>query len=41
MQTIELERAKLKLLELIEQAASGEDIVITKDDKPFVKLEAG
>ena len=38
MQTIELERAKMKLVELLEQAAAGEDIVITKNDKPFVKL---
>ncbi len=41
MQTIELERAKTKLIELLEQAAAGEDIVITKNDKPFVKLVAG
>jgi prevent-host-death family protein len=38
MLTIELEYAKEALLELLEKAASGENIVITKNSVPFVKL---
>ena len=40
MQRIELEHAKGHLPELVEQAVSGEEVVITKDDQPLVKLVA-
>ncbi len=38
MQTVTLEDAKTHLLELIEAAIAGEDIVITKNDNLSVKL---
>jgi prevent-host-death family protein len=38
MQTIELEQVHQQLTELIERAARGEDIIITKDQMPIVKL---
>ncbi|MFO7678731.1 MAG: DUF2281 domain-containing protein [Chloroflexota bacterium] len=40
MTQIELQQAKDKFLELIELAASGEDVIIAKGSKPFVKLTA-
>jgi prevent-host-death family protein len=36
--TIELEQAQQHLLELIERASAGEEIILTKDHLPFVKL---
>jgi len=38
MQQIALELVKEPLLQLIEQAAHGEEVVITKGNQPFVKL---
>ncbi len=38
MQRIELEHAQEHLLELVKQAANGEEVVITKDNQPLVKL---
>ena len=38
MQQITLDEATKDLLALIEAAIKGEEIVITKDDKPVVKL---
>lgn len=40
MTQIELQQAQDKFLELIELAASGEDVIIAKGSKPFVKLTA-
>jgi prevent-host-death family protein len=36
--TIELEQAQQQILELIERASTGEEVIITKDHLPFVKL---
>lgn len=38
MTQIELQQAKERFLELIELAASGEEIIISKGEQPFVKL---
>ena len=38
MQQIDLEQAKDKFSELMDQVANGEDVVILKDEQPFVKL---
>lgn len=38
MQTIELEHVSQQLTELIERAAQGKDIIITKDQTSIVKL---
>lgn len=38
MTQVELQQAKDRFLELIELAASGEEIIISKDKQPFVKL---
>ena len=38
MLTIELDRAKEDLLDLLEKAAAGENIVITKNALPVVNL---
>ena len=38
MQQITLDEATKDLLALVEAAIKGEEIVITKDDKPVVKL---
>ena len=38
MQTIDLNKFQENLAELVELAAYGEEIVITKNHKPFVKL---
>ncbi len=35
---VELQQAKDRFLELIELAASGEEVIISKDREPFVKL---
>ncbi|MCZ7674418.1 MAG: DUF2281 domain-containing protein [Chloroflexi bacterium] len=40
MTQIELQQAKDKFLELLELAASGEDVIIAKGSEPFVKLTA-
>lgn len=40
MQTVRIEDATEKLASLIEAAASGEVIIITKHDQPHVKLIA-
>jgi antitoxin (DNA-binding transcriptional repressor) of toxin-antitoxin stability system len=41
MQTVELEQVPNHLLELLEQAAMGEDILIVKNKAPYVKLTSG
>lgn len=38
MQTIDLDKFQENLPELVRLAADGEEIVIIKDHKPFVKL---
>lgn len=38
MHTVNLDEAKIHLLDLIEEVIGGEEVVITKDDKPLVKL---
>lgn len=40
MTQIELKQAKERFLELIELAASGEEVIISEDGKPFVKILA-
>ena len=40
MSQIDVDQAKGRLEELIEQAARGEDIVITKDNQPVARLSA-
>ena len=40
MAYVSLEKAGEMWLELLQQAAKGEEVVITKDDEPFVKLSA-
>lgn len=38
MQRVELNEAKMHLAELIEAATQGQEVVITKNDRPVVKL---
>jgi len=38
MQTVTLEEAQAQLATLIAQIGSGENVVITRDDKPIAKL---
>ncbi|MFQ5398698.1 MAG: type II toxin-antitoxin system Phd/YefM family antitoxin [Anaerolineae bacterium] len=38
MTQVELKQAKERFHELIELAASGEDVIIARDKRPFVKL---
>ena len=38
MQRVNIHKAKTNLSKLIEDARAGEEIVITKDDKPMVRL---
>lgn len=38
MTQIDLQQAQERFLELIEIAASGEEVIISKDEQPFVKL---
>lgn len=38
MACISIEKAGEKGLELLQRAASGEEVVITKGDEPFVRL---
>ena len=38
MQTIDLNKFQENLAELVELAAYGEELIITKNHKPFVKL---
>jgi antitoxin (DNA-binding transcriptional repressor) of toxin-antitoxin stability system len=38
MQTVTLEEAKMHLVDLIEAAAAGEEVFITKDEKLSVQL---
>ena len=40
MTLVELTKAKDDLLKLIERVQHGEDVVITKDDKPIVRIVA-
>lgn len=40
MTHIDIEHAKARFVELLELAASGEEIVIDKDKQPFVVLSA-
>ena len=38
MHTVDLNKAQAQLPELVESALSGEEVVLTKDDQPLVKL---
>ncbi len=38
MQTVAIGEAQLNLAELIDSAAAGEEIVITRDERPVAKL---
>jgi prevent-host-death family protein len=38
MQSVDVTQVQTHLFNLLEQAASGEDVVITKDNQPFVKF---
>lgn len=38
MYSIDLNTAKARLPELVESALGGEEVVLTKDDRPVVKL---
>lgn len=40
MTTIEIEQAILQITKLLENAAQGEDIIITRNDEPLVKLSS-
>ncbi len=40
MAYVSLEKAGEKWLELLQKAANGEEVVITRDNEPFVKLSA-
>ena len=40
MAHIDVDQAKTRLEELIEQAARGEEIVITRNDRPVARLSA-
>ena len=40
MAYVSLENAAGKWLELLQRAANGEEVVITEEDQPFVKLSA-
>lgn len=40
MSRIELKEAQEHLPELVEQAAGGEEVVITRDDRPLARLVA-
>lgn len=40
MTEIDIKDAQVHLLELVEQAADGEEVVITKNSQPVVKLVA-
>jgi antitoxin (DNA-binding transcriptional repressor) of toxin-antitoxin stability system len=40
MTQIEFQQAKEHFNELMELAAKGEDVIIAKNDKPFVKITA-
>ena len=38
MTHVDIEQAKARFAELLELAAAGEEVVIDKDQRPFVKL---
>jgi prevent-host-death family protein len=38
MQYIDVTQVQTQLINLLNQAASGKEVVITKDNQPFVKL---
>ncbi len=38
MQAIDLNKAQARLPELVESALSGEEVILTKNDRPVVKL---
>ena len=38
MQQVDLDEAKIHLLDLIEAASKGEEIIITRDNHPVAKL---
>lgn len=40
MTQVELKDAKDQFMKLLELAASGEDVIIAKDKRPFVKLSS-
>jgi antitoxin (DNA-binding transcriptional repressor) of toxin-antitoxin stability system len=41
MQTITLEEAQVRLGEIIDNLAPGEEVLLTRDDKPVARLIAG
>ncbi len=40
MQNIDINQAKQRLIELIEQAIGGDEVIITKSGQPIVKIVA-
>jgi len=40
MKTIQLDEAQSRLAELVDSVVSGEDVLITRDDKPVARLTA-
>ncbi len=40
MQTIEIDQAEGHLAEIIEKLSPGEDVVVTRDDKPVATIRA-
>jgi prevent-host-death family protein len=40
MTTVSLAEAQVRLAELVEKAAAGEEVIITRDDKPVARLSA-
>ncbi|MDQ7783825.1 MAG: type II toxin-antitoxin system prevent-host-death family antitoxin [Desulfomonilaceae bacterium] len=38
MTQVDILQAKKRFLELVERAAAGEEVIISKDEKPLVKL---
>jgi prevent-host-death family protein len=38
MTQLDIKKAKLNLAELLEKAIKGEEIIITKDEQPIVKI---
>lgn len=38
MTHVDIEQAKARFVELLELAAAGEEVVINKDQRPFVRL---
>jgi antitoxin (DNA-binding transcriptional repressor) of toxin-antitoxin stability system len=41
MQTVTLEEAQIHLSEIIDKLTPGEEVVVTRDDKPVARIIAG